>query len=572
MIAYTVHLQTEYHLRDFEQALALREVAGALQQAEVPTDVILHVGTKLYQVAQSYGNILSASRYPVEHIPDIGSHQICFLTMAEIPESLFRNLAYVRRIEAIEPHLHRCTVPYQVYLNRLPKLIRNGSSTALPLGDVLACVQCNRREHGYLSHSFHSYKGKYYPQLVGSLLNTCGVQPGDWVLEPFCGSGTTLVECSLRGVNSVGIDMNPLARLITEVKTSAIREPYEAIEQNCHEILSDIVRRVSNDARVDDAQFLPENRAYLYEWFPIEALAEISVCLSAIRCCGHDAARGICLLTLSDSLREISLQDPESLRILRRKSPPPRSNLAERIARGVEKRLAALEVQRHLADHPMPARASARVLQGDARSIATALDMAHLSKIRFQSAITSPPYATALPYIDTDRLSLFALGLLQKGERSELEWAMIGNREISDVRRRAIETRMFVNSAGLPQTLLDHFLKIHQGNIATGGGFRRRNMAALLYKYFSDMQETFRQVYQALDQGGYYAVVIGNSTTNVGDEVYEIRTDDWLTEIAVAQGFLHRESIPMTDQAGYMRHSRNMIKGETIIILQKPYG
>ena len=570
MIAYTVHLQTEYHLRDFEQALALREVAGILMHAEAPPYVVLHIGTRLHEIAEEYGNIASACPYRFEHVPEMASHQICFLTPTDIPGSLCQGLTYIRRVERLSSDSRDCIVPYQVYLNRLPKVIRDDSSTALPLGDVLECVHCNKREHGYLSHSFHSYKGKYYPQLVGSLLNMCGVRPGDWVLEPFCGSGTTLVECSLRGVNSVGIDMNPLARLITQVKTSAVREPYEAIEQGCHRILANITQRISRGQDADCAQFLTENRAYLREWFPAETLAEISACLSAIRCCDHEAAHGICLLTLSDNLREISLQDPESLRILRRKTPPPPPDLAERMARGVEKRLAALEVQRYLPEHSMPERTSAHVLQGDARSISNALDRSQLGKVRFQSAITSPPYATALPYIDTDRLSLFALGLLQKGDRGELEWAMIGNREISDSRRRIGEAQMFVNEAGLPQGVLDHFLTIHKRNIETGGGFRRRNMAALLYKYFSDMQETFRQVYQVLDGGGYYVVVIGNSTTSVGDEVYEIRTDDWLTEIATVQGFRHCESLRMTDQAAYMRHSRNMIKGETIIILQKP--
>src|SRR5262249_23680959 len=49
--------------------------------------------------------------------------------------------------------------------------------------------------------------------------------------------------------------------------------------------------------------------------------------------------------------------------------------------------------------------------------------------------ITSPPYATALPYLDTDRLSLYYLGLLSRSGHRSRDLEMIGNREISDKKR-----------------------------------------------------------------------------------------------------------------------------------------
>ncbi len=572
MIAYTFYLQTEYQLRDFERALGLREVAACLQKAGVPPDVTLHISPNLYEAIGQYGEPAAVFPYAIQIVEEMPIAQICVFTLVRIGKTLVRELAYIERVEGISAETPSTIIPTQVYINRLPKMVKSGSDAALPEIGTLETVRCNKREHSYLSHSFHAYKGKYYPQLVGALLNMCGVQPGDWVLEPFAGSGTTLVECAMRGVNAVGIDMNPLARLIAEVKTSAVTEPFSLIEANCRHILATLKNSVSTcqwqEAGLD--QFLPENRAYLREWFPPDALAEINACLRAIRKYRYAPSQGICLLALSDNLREISLQDPESLRVLRRKTPPPPANLLERMTRGVEKRLNALETQRCLAPYCHPTAACAHVLKGDARHIGQALQEAALGNIRFKAAITSPPYATALPYIDTDRLSLFALGLLQKGERGELEWAMIGNREISDAKRRELETQLMANEHGLPTGVLAHIRNIFQGNIKADSGFRKRNMAALLYKYFVDMQATFTQVKDALEPGGRYIVVIGNSATSIGEDVYEIRTDDWLTEIAITQGFRHCESLPMTDQAGYMRHSKNMVKSETIIVLQKP--
>lgn len=59
----------------------------------------------------------------------------------------------------------------------------------------------------YLTHSFHPYPAKFPPQLPRNLLAQFA-QPGEQVLDPFCGSGTTLVEARLQGLHSVGVHIN----------------------------------------------------------------------------------------------------------------------------------------------------------------------------------------------------------------------------------------------------------------------------------------------------------------------------------------------------------------------------
>jgi site-specific DNA-methyltransferase (cytosine-N4-specific) len=566
---YEFHLQTEYHLREFERVLALHEILSCLRLGQVPRSTRVHVSLKLRDTVSAYASEPLPFPLDVSLGGDGHSNVVTCTTRNPLSEDVLKRLTFVQRVEWTRNGERGVIVPFQVYLNRLPKMMRNG----LPLLADIESVRCNKREHGYLTHGFHSYKGKYYPQLVASLFNWCGVEPDDWVLDPFCGSGTTLVEATLRGIRSVGVDLNPLAALIADVKTSALLAPYEELDSYCQQMLKEVkeaieYQRQSKDTLTD--QFLTENAAHLREWFPPKALAQINTALRAIRRCEYPPARGIGLLTLSDNLREISYQDPESLRILRRKTDPPEPMLVERLTRGVQKRLASLEVLRHAAPYLPERFARARALTGDTRRLNDMLKRAHLRMVRFRAAITSPPYATALPYIDTDRLSLFALGLLRKDERASLEWGMIGNREIADAQRRALEAQLLSPNHGLPESVISHIREIHRRNATADVGFRRRNVAALLYKYFADMQATFVQVKDVLEQGSRFVVVIGNSSTVAGDESYEIRTDEWLAEIAVAQGFEHYDSIPMTDQAGYMRHSKNMIKAETITVLEKP--
>jgi len=70
-----------------------------------------------------------------------------------------------------------------------------------------------------LTHCYHDYPARMIPQIAGKLLDTFGREAA-LLFDPYCGSGTTLVEAMLRGINVAGTDLNPLARLIAEAKTA----------------------------------------------------------------------------------------------------------------------------------------------------------------------------------------------------------------------------------------------------------------------------------------------------------------------------------------------------------------
>ena len=72
-----------------------------------------------------------------------------------------------------------------------------------------------------LTHCFHAYPAMMIPQVARRLLEKYG-SSAETLFDPYCGSGTSLVEANVKGINAIGTDLNPLARLIAKTKTTPI--------------------------------------------------------------------------------------------------------------------------------------------------------------------------------------------------------------------------------------------------------------------------------------------------------------------------------------------------------------
>jgi SAM-dependent methyltransferase len=95
-----------------------------------------------------------------------------------------------------------------------------GASLSSKLKDVLWDFP-ERVAHSDIE-GLHPYPAKFVAELPRALLNILPIPAGTVVLDPFCGSGTTLVECQRREVPSFGIDLNPIACLMARVKTAPL--------------------------------------------------------------------------------------------------------------------------------------------------------------------------------------------------------------------------------------------------------------------------------------------------------------------------------------------------------------
>ena len=460
------------------------------------------------------------------------------------------------------------TVTKQSLRESTVNLVRNGIAldvlrAKLPFGESVPLP--NRRCLRYGTHGIHEYRGKFFPQLVRSLINIAGVPVGATVADPMSGSGTTVVEAILAGCKGVGLDMNPLSVRLGTAKASLLEADPDQLQKSYEQLRSELMstepHNVSN--RSYFKRLPPEDQDYLSVWFSedvLDAMDEISMAIDRLK----DAhSRDLAHIALSNIVRSVSWQKVDDLRVRKEVrldvEIDPKKEFLEEIGRSVRAVLAFLfqNGSLHLADY--------QIREGDARNCGLIWGSNSVDVI-----ITSPPYATALPYLDTDRLSLCYLGLLPRPEHRNRDKSMIGNREVSEKIRRDYWETYISNKKTLPQSVSDLIDKVSNLNEGTGVGFRRRNLPALLSKYFFDMKKVIEGMKVALKPGKCAFVVVGNNHTIAGGQRVDIQTAKLLQDIAASIGF----EIAMPLQMD-MLVSRDIFKGnamasEEILVFRKP--
>lgn len=419
-----------------------------------------------------------------------------------------------------------------------------------------------RQSTRYSVHGLHEYKGKFNPQVVRGVLNLLGVSDKANVLDPFSGSGTTLVECAHAKIKAVGWDINPLAVYIANAKLKALSTPANDLQR----IFTNLINKFKDD-EVKIKLPIPsddERAEYLWSWFDKKQISEIERLRTLILKYGKDNEE-IFLALASDLLRDYSLQEPTDLRIRRRFSPYPDETFFE-----AYQKKTALFINNLIATQKLlgvlPHKNHAYLL--DSRKLEN-VSKSHKPKGGFQAAITSPPYATALPYIDTQRLSLVWLGLISPKEISNLEAKLTGSREFAQEQKKLWSQALQDNTDNLPKDLHQYCMTLHQ-SLSSKDGFRRQSTPMLLYRYLSDMKKTFETVIDVMATSAPFALIVGHNRTILSGKEFDIDTPSLLKTIAEEVGWKHKESTLLQTYQRYGLHSSNAVKAETLLIVEKP--
>jgi hypothetical protein len=255
------------------------------------------------------------------------------------------------------------------------------------------------RERTKHVHRLHPYLGKFVPQLVEALLERY-VRPGGRVLDPFAGSGTTLVQALESGHDAVGVDIAAFNALLVSVKTRA--HDLELLELELHDAAG----------RLGSSSERPQG--FVRQWFAPQAAAEL---LHFRALLDEYRSRDVLRVVLARAARSARLTTHFDLDFPRAPQRVPYwCHKHRRTCRPVEG--ANKFLLRYLADTAARIRAftqvrdqrrAAIILHGDARELELGGP--------YDGVVTSPPYPGLIDYHEQHRYAYELLGLDDRRER-----------------------------------------------------------------------------------------------------------------------------------------------------------
>lgn len=336
----------------------------------------------------------------------------------------------------------------------------------------------------YATHALHAFAAKCPPQLVRWALDEF-TEPGDMVLDPMVGSGTTLVEAVLCGRHAIGADIDPLARLIAKVKATPIAAP----------LLDAAASAVLQAFVTDRVRPQPEPLAYpvihqLERWFLPSVVADLTLLKQCIRRAevGEDVRDFLFVAFSSLITARTSVANARDLVHSRHhyrahKAPPDVAAVFRRRLGQMRRQMADFVTSRAEA----PSATHATVLADDARSLSVADESIDL-------VFTSPPYCNALDYTRAHSFSVGwlddVLGISQAG------YVRLGRRYIGSERGAA--------SAETPSYSDLPLLRDLGAQVAARDPRRGR----ILNRYFADIRQVLLETARVLRPGGRLVLVV----------------------------------------------------------------
>lgn len=434
------------------------------------------------------------------------------------------------------------------------------------LENGMAANPANRKDPKYVTHGLHPYKGKFYPQLAKGLINLIDLPYGSVVLDPFCGSGTTMLESYLNGFKGYGADMNPLGAMIARAKTRILDVEPDVVTEVVSSLLESIDAAPS---RLPEkySEFNPDCLEEIDRWFAPPVAQKINWLLRLIRRVSAGALREFLEVILSSIIRDVSQQDPSDLRIRYRKEWIEDADVFGLFQKQLRAQLERVEKFWRIRGYSPNRFYGATVIEGDSRKFGTFAGMG-LMENSVDLVLTSPPYATALPYIDTDRLSMLTILGIPSSGRRPLEQGLIGSREIKISQKKLLEARIS-DCEELPNDAVKFVAELLEQVRRANVGFRKENMPTLLLRFFIDMHHVLVNTYKLLKPGAEAMIVIGDNRIELDKEI-RIPTTELIDSIAQHCGFSRVEKIDISVTTENLVHIRNAITENVVLRLKKP--
>jgi DNA modification methylase len=364
----------------------------------------------------------------------------------------------------------------------------------------------NGKVTNYASHNFHSFPAKFPPQIPNKFI--CELtNPGDTVLDPMVGSGTTILEAYLLNRRSIGLDIDPLALLISKVKTTPLN--YWKIrflgEQIC-ERANKWLENNWNNLEIENKETwdLP-TRKFVDYWFSTRTQLELFALIKQINTISEHDIKDFFTLAFSSIIitksggvslaLDLGHTRPHKAKII---NYMIKENVSEYLSSDEVKKYTATKivrsaieefrkrVQKNLAGLPEENsnRYNPILTSGNAQRLGIKSNSVDL-------IVTSPPYpSNAIDYMRAHKFSLVWLG-----------------HNIEDLSKKRKE---YIGGEVVFKNELEQ-LPYHTSSIVNKITNIDAKKGLALYRYYSEMFRALREMHRVLKPGHVAIVVVGSS-------------------------------------------------------------
>jgi len=339
------------------------------------------------------------------------------------------------------------------------------------------------------THGFHQYPARMHPEIATRLIQKYSTGSKTVVLDPFMGSGGVLVESMLHGNNSIGIDLNPFAVLLSKVKTTPLNP------KKLEKTLEDI-QRTANDNYKNKVTF--ENtpdKLDLSFWYPKDPIKKLPILKNTINQIKNKSIREFFLICFSFTTRRTSFQKNSVYKIYRMKPELRAEFEPDTFKKFTEICKKNIQNMNDFNRESKKQKSKAFPILGDSRDIAK-----QFSKIpndilddgKAHLVVTSPPYGdhgTTVAYGQFSKHPGLWLDLKEKEELLSVDSNGLGGRKIKD-------------SSELESPILDKLLKkIKKKDAEAVKKTNLSDRAGDVYAFFYDLDSCLEQLSLNLKQG-----------------------------------------------------------------------
>ncbi|RFM23140.1 MAG: DNA methyltransferase [Candidatus Thermochlorobacter aerophilum] len=355
------------------------------------------------------------------------------------------------------------------------------------------------------THCYHNYPAMMIPQIAERLLEKYGAN-ANLLFDPYCGTGTSLVEANLKGIDAIGTDLNPLARLVAKTKTSKINlQVLELYLKDFNDYIFSVMFDFSKVSVV-----IPKISNIDF-WFDKPVQEKLAVIKAFIEKIEDESVSNFFKVAFSETVRESSLTRNGEFKLFRM-TPEQIEKFNPDVFGLMQSKLARNHRGlREFLEHRPKGKA-------EVYGFNTCNEVQYLEHESVDLVLTSPPYGdsrTTVAYGQFSRLSNEWLGIENANQVDNL---LMGGKSERKIRN--------FNSKCLNESL---------EKIASVNESRAKEIASFYYDY----QKSIENVARTVKKGGYACYVVGNR--KVKGEI--LPTDEITKDFFENYGFSHVETI-----------------------------